>query len=189
MKQLLASDVIYSRAQSEVDNVFSDQGINERAPANQFLPDPQTKWLDVTTIAGILSGIGVSGGGGGGGGNVSGVHGTGISSSTLNGSTLTPSGTTAVTSAPPNTLDISVQNQGNSTERNIQVSVKVSGNGSNTTKQARIASIAAGSIGTASVALGSVPSGAALTIQVKVAPVLGEHVTTNNNATYNVTFG
>ncbi len=186
MKQLLASDVVYSRAQSEIDNALADQGISEQAPPSQFLPDPQTKWLDVTTIAGILSGIGVSGGGGGG--SVSGVHGTGISTATLNGSTLTPNGTTAVTSAPPNTLAIAVQNQGDSTEHNIQVSVKVTGGGASKTKQTTIGSVAAGGTGTADVALGSVPSGAALTIQVKVAPVVGEHVTTNNNATYNVTF-
>jgi hypothetical protein len=188
MKQLLASDVVYARAQSEIDNALADQGIHESAPASQFLPDPQTKWLDVTTIAGILSGIGVSSGGSGGG-NVSGVHGTGISSTTLNGSTLTPGGTTTVTSAPPNTLDIGVQNQGDSTEHNVQVSVKVSGGGASKSKQTTIGSIAAGSIGTASVALGSVTSGSALTIDVKVAPVVGEHVTTNNNATYSVTFG
>jgi hypothetical protein len=186
MKQLLASDVVYQRAQSEIDNGLSDQGIAEKAPASQFLPDPQTKWLDVTTIAGILSGVGVSSGGGGG--SVSGVHGTGISTATLNGLTLTPDTPTTVTPAPPNTLAVTVENQGDSTERNVQVSVKVSGGGSNTSKQTTIGSIAAGGTGTANVALGSVPSGAALTVNVKVAPVVGEHVTTNNNATYPVTF-
>ena len=185
MKQLLASDVIYERAQSEIDNGFQDQNIDETAPPSQFLPEPDTKWLDESTISSILSGVGVSGGGGG---SVSGVHGTGIVTSTLNGTTLTPDTPATVTSAPPNTLEVAVQNQGNSTESNVQVSAKVTGGGSNTSKQTTISSISAGATGTANIALGSVPGGAVLSIVVKVAPVVGEHVTSNNNATYSVTF-
>jgi len=186
MKQLLASDVIYGRAQSEIDLALNDQGINQSAPPSQFVPDPQEKWITPSTIDGILSGVGVSGGGAGG--SVSGVHGTGIAGATLGGSALTPDTPITVASAPPNTLAITIQNQGQSTERNVKVSVKVSGGGVNTSKQTTVASIAAGATGTANVALGSVPTGSALTIEAKVAPVLGEHVTTNNNATYDVTF-
>jgi CARDB len=185
MKQLIASDVIYGRAQSEIDQSFKDNGIAETAPPSQFVPDPQEKWITPSTIDGILSGVGVSSGGGG---SVSGVHGTGIAGATLGGSALTPDTPITVASVPPNTLAITIQNQGQSTEQNVKVSVKVSGGGVNTSKQTTVSSIAAGATGTANVALGSVPTGSALTIEAKVAPVLGEHVTTNNNATYNVTF-
>jgi len=188
MKQLIASDVIYGRAQSEIDQSFKDNGIAETAPPSQFVPDvpkPQFTWIDPSTIDGILSGVGVSSGGGG---SVSGVHGTGIAGATLGGSALTPDTPITVASVPPNTLAITIQNQGQSTEQNVKVSVKVSGGGVNTSKQTTVSSIAAGATGTANVALGSVPTGSALTIEAKVAPVLGEHVTTNNNATYNVTF-
>jgi CARDB protein len=185
MKQLIASDVIYGRAQSEIDQGFKNNGIDETAPPSQFVPDPQEKWITPSTIDGILSGVGVSSGGGG---SVSGVHGTGIAGATLGGSALTPDTPITVASVPPNTLAITIQNQGQSTEQNVKVSVKVSGGGANTSKEATVSSIAAGATGTANVALGSVPTGSALTIEAKVAPVLGEHVTTNNNATYNVTF-
>ena len=69
------------------------------------------------------------------------------------------------------------------------MSVKVTGGGSNTTKQTTIGNIAGrrNRAPRASLSAPS-PSGSALTIEVKVAPVVGEHVTTNNNATYNVTF-
>ena len=50
-----------ARPVGDRQRALNDQGIHEQAPPSQFLPDPQTKWLDVTTIAGILSGIGVLG--------------------------------------------------------------------------------------------------------------------------------
>jgi hypothetical protein len=186
MKQLLASDVVYKRAQYEIDNGLADQSIDEKAPPSVFLPPPVTKWLDATKVGAVLSGIGV--GGGGGGGQVSGIHGTGISSATLNGSTLTPGTPLTITSTPPNGLDIGVQNQGNSTEQDVQVKVDVTGGGAKISKSKTIRSIAAGATETAVVDLGSPDTGVALTIKVSVAPVLGEKITTNNHETYNVTF-
>jgi hypothetical protein len=187
MKQLLASDVIYKRAQYEIDKVLDDQSIDEKAPPSVFLPPPVTKWLDATKVAGLLGQIGV-GGGGGGSANVSGIHGTGISSTTLSGSTLTPGSPATVTSSPPNALDIGVQNQGNSTENDVQVKVAVTGGKAKISKSKTIRSIAAGATETAVVDLGSPDTGVALTIKVSVAPVLGEKITTNNHETYNVTF-
>jgi hypothetical protein len=181
MKQLLASDVIYGRARFEIDHTLVDQGINERAPASVFLPHPQ-RWLSSSTIGSVLSGVGVAGTGG----SISGVHGTGIVSTTLDGATLTPGVASIVTSAAPNTLDVSIANQGTATEKNIQVTVKVSGGVGTKTKT--ISSVAAGATATASVALGSPPTGSPLTIAVSVAPVLGEQITTNNHSTYTVTF-
>jgi CARDB protein len=183
MKQLLASDVIYERAEAEIDQGLSDQGIDEKAPPSVFLPD-DLKWLDPTRVSAVLAGIGVSSGGG----NVSGVHGTGIASATLNGATLTAGLAATVTSAAPNALVIGVANQGQSTEQDIEVSVKVSGAGANISKTKTIPSVAAGATGTATVDLGSPPTGSPLTIKVSVAPVVGERITTNNHETYPVTF-
>ena len=183
MKQLLASDVLYGRAQFQIDNTLANEGIDEQAPANVFLPNPQ-RWLSASTIDSILAGVGVAGTTGA----VSGVHGTGIVSATLDGATLTPGVAATVTSAAPNTLDISVANQGQSTEKNIRVTVNVSGGGRSETKTKTIPSIAAGGTETAAVELGSPPTGSPLTIKANVAPVLGERITTNNRATYTVTF-
>jgi hypothetical protein len=181
MKQLLTSDILYGRARFQIDNTLRDQGIDESAPANVFLPNPQ-RWLSKSTIGSVLAGVGVAGTGGA----VTGVHGTGIAAATLDGATLTAGVAATVTSAAPNTLDVSVANQGNSTEKNIRVTVKVSGGVGTKTKT--IPSIAAGGTETASIELGSPPTGQPLTINVSVAPVLGERITTNNHATYNVTF-
>jgi hypothetical protein len=183
MKQLLASDVLYGRAQSEIDHALVDQGIDERAPASVFLPNPQ-HWLSPSTISSVLAGVGVAGTSG----SVSGVHGTGIVGATLDGASLTSGVAVTLTSAPPNTLDISIANQGQSMEKNIQVTAKVSGGGRTATKAKTIASIAAGGTATAAIELGSPPTGSPLTIKVNVAPVLGERITTNNHATYTVTF-
>jgi hypothetical protein len=171
----------YGRARSEIDHTLADQGIDESAPANVFLPNPQ-QWLRPSTIQSVLAGVGVAGTSGA----VSGVHGTGIVSTTLDGATLTSGVAATVTSAPPNTLDISVANQGQSTEKNIRVTVKVSGGVGTKTKT--IPSIVAGGTETAAVELGSPPTGSPLTISVNVAPVLGERITTNNRATYTITF-
>jgi hypothetical protein len=184
MKQLLASDVIYKRAQYEIDKGLADQSIDEKAPPSVFLPPPVTKWLDASKVGGILSGIGV----GGGGRSVSGIHGTGIASATLNGSTLTPATPVTITSTPPNALDIGVQNQGNSTEHDVQVKVDVTGGKAKISKSKTIRSIASGATETAVVDLGSPDTGVALTIKVSVAPVLGERITTNNHETFDVTF-
>ena len=181
MKQLLASDIIYGRSRFRANNTLADQGIDQRAPASVFLPDPE-HWINSSTIAGILSGVGVASTGGA----VSGVHGTGIVSASLDGATLTAGVAAIVTSAAPNTLDIGVSNQGDSTVKNLTVTVKVSGGVGTKTKT--IPSIAPGSTGTASVELGSPPTGSPLTIKVSVATVLGERITTNNHATYDVTF-
>jgi len=183
MKQLLASDVLYGRAQFQIDHTLANEGIDEQAPANVFLPNPQ-RWLSSSTISSVLAGVGVAGTTG----SVSGVHGTGIVSATLDGATLTSGVAATVTSAAPNTLDISVANQGQSTEKNVSVTVKVSGGGRNETKTKAIPSIAAGASEIAAVELGSPPTGSPLTITVNVAPVLGERITTNNHATYTVTF-
>ncbi len=183
MKQLLASDVLYGRAQFEIDHTLVDQGINEQAPASVFLPHPQ-RWLSSSTISSVLAGVGVAGTSG----SVSGVHGTGIVSATLNGASLTPGVAATVTSAAPNTLDVNIANQGQSTETSIQVTVKVSGGGASQTKTKTIPSIGVGATATAAIDLGSPPTGSPLTINVSVAPVLGERITTNNHATYDVTF-
>jgi hypothetical protein len=184
MKQLLASDVLYKRAQYEIDNVLSDQGIDEKAPSSVFLADDR-KWLDPTKVGTVLAAIGV---GGAKSASVSGIHGTGVVSATLNGSTLTPGTPVTITSSPPNPLDVGVQNGGDSTESDVQVSVKVTGGTRTISKSKTIGSIASGATETATVDLGSPPTGASLTIKVNVAPVLGEKILTNNHETYDVTF-
>lgn len=185
MKQLLASDVIYKRAQYAIDKTLADQAIDEKAPPSVFLTD-DLKWLDPDKVSSTLSAIGI--GGGAQAASVSGIHGTGIVSTTLNGSTLTAGSPVTVTSTPPNGLDIGVQNGGNSTETDVQVSVKVTGGSNTITKSKTIRKIAAGATETAVVDLGSPDTGTPLTIKVNVAPVLGEKILTNNHATYDVTF-
>jgi len=182
LKEILAGDVLYVHAKTEIDQVLSNENISGSVPASVFMQDP-TRWLDPTQIAPLLASAGSTG--------LTGsacppkaTCGLGLTSTSIGGVALTPGAAATVTGS---SVDVSVQNQGNVKESGIQVSVQVSGSGSQT---ATIPSIAAGATKTASVSLKPAPpSGRAVTLTVNVTPVPGEHVTTNNKATYSLTFG
>ena len=83
-----------------------------------------------------------------------------------------------------------MQNQGDSTETNIAVSVQLTGGTQTVSGDGTIPRIIAGGNGTAKVPLEPAPAtGQQLTLEVTVQPVPGEQVSTNNRATYQVTFG
>ena len=80
---------------------------------------------------------------------------------------------------------MTVQNQGTADETEVTVSVSVDGGSA---LEQSIPEIAAGSTGTASIPLTPAPTGE-VTLDVSVDAVPGESVTTNNEATYTVSFG
>jgi subtilase family serine protease len=81
-------------------------------------------------------------------------------------------------------VDVEVQNQGESDESDVTVSASV--DGGNALEQS-IPSLAVGETGNASILLTPAPTGE-ITLDIKVAPVPGEQVLDNNEATYTVTF-
>ncbi len=188
MKVLSASDILYARAQDQIEQVLSDKqiAVDGGVPDSRFLPkDPN--YLDPAVTADAVAGAGVSGGGGGGACQDDGeTHGLGLVDG---GATLQPSGTALVAggsvtgSADDDSIDVQVQNQGTADESGVEVTVSGDGiNGSDT-----IDSIAAGATETASVPI-KAKAGQTVELTVKVTPVPCEQVEENNTATYSVTF-
>jgi len=173
MQKLLASDVIYEQVvRPEVDGVLADNGISDSdLPESTFLPDE--KWLDESTVSDALGALG------GGSENVSGVHGTELSSVLVNGTELIEGAPTTIAAEEGVEVEVSVVNQGESTENGVGVSVSFEGN----TVKGEIDEIPVEETGTTSILLTPTPSGE-VTLEVEVEAVAGETLTENNEATY-----
>jgi hypothetical protein len=180
MGVLAASDVLYaSVARPEIDGVLADNGIEgDDVPESIFVPDA-TEWLDESAVSAALGSVS----GSTSGAETPGVHGLGLLSTSINGTELTPEGSTSVAVEETPEVEVQVQNQGESTENGITVSVTVNGE----TLQQDISSIEAGAIETVTIPLTPTPKGEA-TLEVEAEPVPGEEVSENNESSYTVTF-
>jgi hypothetical protein len=174
MQTLLASDVVYETVvRPEVDGVLADNGISgDDLPKSTFLADE--KWLEESEVSDALGAIS-----GPSGSATSGVHGLGLIGVAVNGSELVEGGATTVSGEEGVEVEVTVQNQGESTENGVAVSVTVEGN----TLKGEIDELAAGEEGTATIPLTPTPSGE-VTLEVEAEPVAGEQVTENNEATF-----
>lgn len=175
MQKLLASDVIYETVvRPEVDAVLESNGISDSdLPKSTFLA--AEKWLDEGTVSDALNSIS------GGGGSVSGVHGTELSSVSVNGTELIEGAPTTIAGSEGVEVEVSVQNQGDSTENGVTVAVSFEGN----TVKGEIDELPAGETGTATIPLTPTPSGE-VALEVEVEAVPGEQITENNEATYSL---
>jgi hypothetical protein len=174
MQKLLASDVVYETVvRPEVDGVLADNDITDTSLLKStFLPDE--KWLEESAVSEALGAIS-----GNSGSSTPGVHGLGLVGVSVNGSELVEGGATTVAGEEGVEVEVTVQNQGESTENGVSVSVSVEGN----TLKGEIDEIAAGEEGTATIPLTPTPSGE-VTLEVEAGPVPDEQVTENNEATY-----
>ncbi|MCB0828998.1 MAG: hypothetical protein KDB62_09345 [Solirubrobacterales bacterium] len=181
MQVLSAADVLYNQVtRHQIDFEIESNGASAApVPVSTFVPDP-VKWGDSAEIDSALGGVA----GGSATPTDGGVHGTGLGTVSIGGTTLDPSATTQIPSGTEPVVDVEVQNQGDSNENDIEVSATVGGD----TLTESISSLAAGETGTASILLTPAPSGE-VTLEVKVAAVPGEQVLDNNEATYSVSFG
>lgn len=179
MQTLLASDVIYeSVARPEINGVLADNSIEGKdVPKSTFLPD--VKWLEESEVQAALGAVSGSAGGTGS----PGIHGLGLGGVSVNGTELSPEITTSVAAEEAPEIEVTVQNQGESTENGV--TVKVTADGKETT--ADINAIEAGAEETAVILLTPAPKGET-TLEVEAEPVPGEQVTENNEATYSVNF-
>jgi hypothetical protein len=179
MGKLYASDVLYATVvRPEIDRVLADNGIEgEDVPESVFVPDG-TQWLDEDAIAEALAAVS-----GSTSAATPGVHGLGLLSTSINGTELTPEGTSSVVSEETPEVEVEVQNQGESTENGVTVSVTVNGK----TLVGDISSIEAGATETVVIPLTPAPQGEA-TLEVEAEPVPGEEVSENNEASYTVVF-
>jgi len=180
MQTLLASDVIYeSVTRPEINGKLADEGITGNdVPKDTFVPDG-TRWLEESEVSKALGSVS----GSTAGEATPGVHGLGLVGTSIGETELVAESTNSVVTEGTPEIEVTVQNQGESTENGVTVVVTVSGK--ETTQE--IAALEAGAEETAVVPLTPAPEG--LTeLEVKVEPVPGEQFTDNNEATYTVNF-
>jgi len=179
MQKLLASDVLYETiVRPEIDHALEANGVEGGGvPKSTFLPS--TEWLEESKVSAALSAVS-----GSTGAATSGVHGLELVGVSINGTELTTEGVNSVAVEETAEVEVSVENQGESTENGVQVAASV--NGGNTL-EGTIEQIAAGEIGTTTIPLTPTPKGE-VALEVKAGPVPGENITENNEATYTVVF-
>jgi hypothetical protein len=179
MQKLLASDVLYeSIVRPEIDHELEANGVEGgEVPKSSFLPS--TEWLDESKVSSALAAVS-----GSTGAATPGVHGIELVGVSINGTELSTEGANAVAVEEAAEVEVSIENQGESTENGVPVAVSV--NGGNTL-EGTIEQVAAGEIGTTTITLTPTPEGEA-TLEVEAGPVPGEHITENNEATYTVVF-
>ena len=179
MQKLLASDVLYeSIVRPEIDNELENNGVEGGGvPKSSMLPSPE--WLEESKVSSALSAVS-----GSTGAATKGVHGIELTAVTINGTEMSSEGVNAVVVEEAVEVEVSVENQGESTENGVPVEISVDGGN---TLQGSIEQVAVGEIGSTTIALTPTPEGEA-TIEVKAGPVPGENITENNEATYTVVF-
>jgi hypothetical protein len=178
MRELLAADTLYAAVvRPEINGVLADNGIEgSDVPESVFLPE-ETKWLEESSVTSALGSISSSTGAA-----TPGVHGLELTGVSIAGTELGEEVVTISGEEAPE-VEVSVENQGESTENGVGVSVSFGG----TEVQGSIESIGVGETGSASILLTPVPSGE-VTLEVKVEPVPGEQITENNEASFTVVF-
>jgi len=184
MSALYASDVLYEQvAKPQIDEVVKSEGISAPdLPAGNFVPPPPTglAWLDQTKVADALAKVT------GSTALDSGTHGMGLVQVSLGGTTLSSDAPNSVSSTDRE-VSVEVQNQGSAEESGVVVSVTLEGQDP---VQGTIPKVAPGETATAKLQLTTLPTpGAEVTVNVLVEPVQGELDSSNNEASYSVTFG
>lgn len=181
MEVLSAADVLYNRVtRHQIDDTIESNGANApEMPRSTFMADV-SKWLDPSEVDSALSGVA----GGPREATDGGVHGTGLGSVSIGGTSLDDSVSTTIPAGTDPVVEVEVQNQGESDESDVTVSVSVDG----TTLEGSIPTLATGETGVASIPLTPAPTGE-VQIEVKVEGVPGEQVLDNNEASYTVNFG
>ncbi|MDQ3729835.1 MAG: hypothetical protein M3355_09635 [Actinomycetota bacterium] len=185
MRQFLASDVLYSRAKAEIEQVLDDEQLPGEVPESNFLPEPIDLWLDRLEIARLLAQVAGETGAAG-----DATRGTEISSVVLRpGTVLTPD-TLNTLSRVPTEVEVAVLNGGTTKEADVQVSYEILGSTEPVLGETPIARINPGSEASAVLPVaGEIPEGDELTLIVTVFPVAGETIVDNNELAFQVVFG
>jgi hypothetical protein len=155
---------------------------------DQFVPD--VKWVDPSFVAQELkvqyAPVQTSNGP-----PAPGAHGHELLSVSVDGTTLSPTGTNNVSASPAPTFVLNFQNTGANTEHNVVCQVTAtptSGTGPTVTGQAVVPTTTAGAPATCSVTLGSAPATGSYTVTARIERVPGEKSIVRNSKTYPVNF-
>jgi hypothetical protein len=182
MKGFLASDVLYARAQDSINSELGNQDVSTTIPDSVFLPDPIEDWLDTNLVINRLN-VFASGTAGG-------IHGLGLLGTEIDKTTLTAGAenTVPLGNDPP-VIKVSVENQGDAAETSVTVSYKLTGGAVQMEGQDSIDKLDSGGNTDVPIQLDDLPeANTPLTLVVDVLPVPGEENSSNNTATYTVTF-
>jgi hypothetical protein len=187
MRTLLASDVLYGKAQEQIEEELTAQEIAydpEGEPiSTQFLPS-EPNWLDVDEVSGAL----------GGASSASdeeaapGLHGLGL---VEGGVLLQPAGAALADAVPVTAaadgaeLEVQIENQGDNDESDVIVTYELQGGGGG---EETLDEIAAGEIATVNLPIEGAESGSTQELTVTVEPVPGEEIEENNTLTTEVTW-
>ena len=186
MEEFLASDVLFRRAQGDIQDVLKTEEIAGQIPDSEFLPQPHSQWLDDLQLTAALTTFATNTGVAG-----QGVHGLALNSVSIDKTTLTAGveNTVNLGNDPPE-LTAEVQNGGDSQESDVVVSYTLSGGGASSEGEGTITKLQAQGIDQVTIPFDEQPdTDVPLTLEVKVLPVIGETLFDNNSQTFTVTFG
>jgi hypothetical protein len=181
MKGFLASDVLYARARDKILGILADQSISADIPESVFLPDVES-WLDNIQIANKLNAFAS--------GTSDGIHGLALLSTEIDKTPLTAGANTTVTlgNNPPD-IKVQVENQGESAESGVTVSYQLTGGAVPLEGEQAVEKLDAGGNTVVTIGLSDLPeANTPMTLKIDVLPVPGEADSSNNTATYTVTF-
>ncbi|MGH2955348.1 MAG: hypothetical protein ACRDK9_15290 [Solirubrobacterales bacterium] len=184
MQTFLASDVLYDRARSEIQSVLDEEEIAGSVQRSRFLPPPPERWVDELEVTTLLSAFAAEAG------TVApGVHGLALLSTSVGDAPLTADAENTIQPDGTPELEIEVQNQGDTEERDILIVFELSGGTQPIEGELTIRRLDSQGIETATLGIDPEPeTGVPLTLEVTALPVAGEQVVDNNTATYTVTF-
>lgn len=187
MEVLLASDVLFARAATQIEAELVEQEIvvDEGVPESEFLPDGKNdpNYLDLATVQAAIAGAGAGGGTENCGDDDGSVHGLELTSTTLGGVVLQPGAANTIP-ADGAEFEIAVTNQGETPESGVQINISGDFKGSQS-----IDEVVNGESQTVTIPAQPAPSaGDSGSVTVRVEPVCFEEVDTNNESTYDLTF-
>jgi hypothetical protein len=189
-----ASDVLYqARVIPFIKAALAKRSIAAPITSSTFLPN--VDWLSQQVIAQKLDQQLTSGGSNGSSGGKAqptgpGLHGTGVSSTSVGNQTLQPGTPNQITYEPGMTFQVAFMNQGDNDEFNVKVTLRIESESSSPiTISTTVDSIAKGAKATAQLKLNRTPPlNTSANIRVTVAPVPGEKKTDNNKSSYPALF-
>ena len=186
MRQFLASDVLYARAQEKITDVLAEEELGGEVPSSNFLPEPIELWLDDLEIDALLSQVAGETGAAG-----DATRGTELSTVTLSPGNipLTPETLNTVGQVPAQ-IEVGVLNGGTTEETDVVVSYELLGSTEPVEGEGTIGRIDPGTEGVAVLPVqGEIPEDDDLTLIVTVYPVPGESIVDNNELAFQVRFG
>jgi len=195
MSAFSASDVLYrARVVPFIQDALKSKEIGGQVVStSKFLPT--VDWLSTQYIAQKLdqqltSGNSNASDGGKGQPTGPGLHGTGLTATSVGNQTLQPGVSNQITYQPGMVFFVAFTNQGDNDEFNVKVTLRIeSENSSPITLTANVPSIAKGAKATAELKLNRTPPlNTSAQIRVTVAAVPGEKKTDNNKSTYPALF-